>query len=91
MQLGRTIVMAIALSIVSFAADQSPAEKELLKTETEMYSAFLHSDLATLNRLLTEDAVWIGPVGMLGKEAHIQLLEKGLMLRRSVGAKDSEV
>ena len=59
MQLGRTILIALAFSAVALAADQSAAEKELLKIENEWFQAYFHSDAATMNRIEGEDCVVI--------------------------------
>jgi hypothetical protein len=59
MQLGRTILIAIAFSAVALAADQSAAEKELLKIESEWFQAYFHADAATMNRIEGEDCLVI--------------------------------
>ena len=49
--------------------------ERLLKAETEYYNAFLHSHSATLDRMMSEDGVWIGPRGMQSKQALLQRLK----------------
>jgi ketosteroid isomerase-like protein len=68
-------LILLACCAALFAADQSAAEKELLKIENDWYQAYLHSDAATMNRIEGEDAIVIN--GSASRSNELEPMRKG--------------
>src|SRR4051812_18805060 len=61
MKIVACLLFAVSATFL-FAAPQSAAEKELLGLESEWYTAYLHSDASTMNRIEGEDMIVIVPM-----------------------------